>query len=132
MGAAVRIRRNRCGLNICGQCAMVIPMLDLPLVEQLALPRAGAGYNDGWPPFVGEPAVQRAVAAPSRSTEAEQERHRLAEEEASAWRSQQREAEQAVMACFKPLEEGAMVYRCIIHNQRISATPVLRCSAGSS
>lgn len=53
-----------------------------------------------------------------------EKRRLLAEQRAQARRDQKREL---ILSCFEPLEEGAIVYRCIIHRAAMGATPC-RCT----
>ena len=59
------------------------------------------------------------------SLEALKEKRRLlAEQRAQARRDQKHDL---ILSCFEPLEEGAIVYRCIIHRAAMGATPC-RCT----
>jgi hypothetical protein len=53
--------------------------------------------------------------------EALKQAQRLAAAEAAQARGNQKR--EAIMACFEPLEEGAIVYRCIIHQGAMGTTP---------
>ena len=56
----------------------------------------------------------------ARLAELKEQRSLAAEQAAQALRDRKRDL---ILSCFEPLEEGAIVYRCIIHHQTWGTTP---------
>ena len=100
---------------------MVLRMLDLPealqrhFVEQLADATTAGRLAQ---------ANQDCKELLRRRLEALKEERRLAAEQAAQARRQRKN--NAILSCFEPLEEGSVVYRCIIHHTFTSSTPCSR------
>ena len=56
-----------------------------------------------------------------------EERRLAAEQAAQAAQARRDRKREVILSCFEPLEEGAIVYRCIIHQTAMGATPC-RCT----
>ena len=101
---------------------MVLPLLGLPEALQLHVAEQVPDAATVGPLAQTSRACRELLQA--RLEKVKEKRRLAAEQAAKARRDRKREA---IMSCFEPLEEGAVVYRCIIHHTFMGFTPC-RCT----
>ena len=98
--------------------AMVLPLLEVPTAVEFCV--AAVRRHDSTAGRLAQASQVCKELLQARLAELKEQRSLAAVQAAQALRDRKRDL---ILSCSEPLEEGAIVYRCIIHHQAWGTTP---------